>query len=125
MTVSAGANAKVELLVTESDTAIALRSGDVAVLATPRVVQICEEATIKALGAQLGPGRTSVGLRVEITHIAPNAVGSRVTATATLERCEGKRLLFNVSVNDECGLVAAGRVTRVVVDPVTFLDNAR
>ena len=39
-----------------------------------------------------------------------------VTAEATLEKVEGRRLTFTVSVNDNRGLVAAGRVTRVVVD---------
>jgi predicted thioesterase len=52
-------------------------------------------------------------------------VGSRVVATATLERCEGRRLVFNVSVNDPCGLVAAGRITRVVVGSTAFMEKAR
>jgi fluoroacetyl-CoA thioesterase len=47
------------------------------------------------------------------------------SATATLDRVEGRRLTFNVSVNDHCGLVAAGKVTRVVVERDRFLDKAR
>jgi predicted thioesterase len=48
-----------------------------------------------------------------------------VTATATLERAEGRRLVFSTSVNDARGLVAAGRVTRVLVDAASFLEKAR
>jgi fluoroacetyl-CoA thioesterase len=78
--------------------------------------------------AALGPmpaGETTVGLRIEITHLAPIAVGSSVIATATLERCEGRRLVFSTSVNDTRGLVAAGRVTRVLVDTASFMEKAR
>ena len=109
----------------DSDTATALHSGDVAVLATPRLVSLCEEATREAIVGQLQPGHTTVGTRVELSHLAPVAVGSTVRATATLERSEGKRLLFNVAVNDDSGLVAAGKITRVMVDRDRFLEKAR
>jgi fluoroacetyl-CoA thioesterase len=120
-----GLCAQVELLVSDADTASALGSGDVPVLATPRVVALCEEATLRALAPELRPGQTSVGFRVEITHLAPVSVGSSVVASASLERIEGKRLVFSVTVNDKCGLVAAGRVTRVLVDLATFMEKAR
>jgi predicted thioesterase len=120
-----GLCAQVELLVSDADTASALGSGDVPVLATPRVVALCEEATLMALAAEMQPGQTSVGFRVEITHLVPVSVGSAVLASASLERIEGKRLVFSVTVNDKCGLVAAGRVTRVLVDLDTFMEKAR
>lgn len=125
MSVTAGLTGQVELSVTDADTARALGSGDVDVLATPRVVALCEQATVEAIRPKLGPGQTSVGFRVEITHLVPVLVGRTVVATAALERVEGKRLTFNVSVTDTCGLVAAGRVTRVLVDRAAFLDKAR
>ncbi len=125
MPVNVGVQAVVELVVAAEDTARAMRAGDVAVLGTPRVVALCEEATMRALGDHLDKGRTSVGSRVELSHVAPVAVGTTVRATATLERTEGRRLVFNVSVSDACGVVAAGRVTRVVVDKAQFIDKAR
>jgi predicted thioesterase len=125
VSVKVGVQAVVELLVTAGDTAQAMRAGDVAVLGTPRVVALCEEATMLALSHHLKAGHTSVGSRVELSHVAPVAVGSLVRATATLERTEGRRLVFNVSVSDASGLVAAGRVTRVVVDKDHFLHKAR
>lgn len=125
VTVKSGVHASVELTVAEADTASYMRSGEVGVLATPRVVALCEEAALSALSDQLGPGETSVGARVEISHLAPVAVGSRVRATATLERSEGRRLIFSASVTDACGLVAAGKVTRVIVNKSSFLSKAR
>ncbi len=52
-------------------------------------------------------------------------MGNTVVATATLERCEGRRLVFNTSVTDACGLVAAGKVTRVLVQTERFMEKAR
>jgi fluoroacetyl-CoA thioesterase len=120
-----GVQGQVELLVGDADTAIAAGSGDVAVLATPRVVALCEEAACRAVADRLKPGETTVGLRIELTHIAPTQVGSTVRAEATLDRTEGRRMMFTVSVTDACGLVAAGKLTRVVVERASFLDKAR
>jgi fluoroacetyl-CoA thioesterase len=120
-----GLCAQAELEVTEADTALAVGSGDVPVLATPRLVALCEQAAAEALRPQLAAGQTSVGFRVEITHLVPVLVGSRVVAVAAFERADGKRVVFNVSVTDKCGLVAAGKVVRVVVDSATFMEKAR
>jgi predicted thioesterase len=118
-----GLGGKATLDVGEGDTAIAMGSGDVPVLATPRIVALAEEASIRALEGRLGDGETTVGMRVQMDHLAPTKVGQRVRAEATLRRVEGRRLTFTVSVNDERGLVAAGTVTRVLVDRQRFLDR--
>lgn len=124
MPLQVGANAEVELTVADDDTALNLGSGDVMVLGTPRVVALCEEASCLAVAASLEPGTTTVGMRVQLDHLAPVKVGSTVTAEACLEKIEGRRLTFTVSVNDARGLVAAGKVTRAVVDRRLFLDKA-
>ena len=118
-----GLTASVEMTVTEADTAIAFRSGSVPVVATPRIIALCEEASILALDGLLGDSETSVGMRVQIDHVQPTAIGSVVTATATLEKVEGRRLTFTVNARDARGLVAAGRVTRVVVDVERFMEK--
>jgi predicted thioesterase len=120
-----GVHAEVVHVVTDADTAASMHSGDVPVLGTPRVVSLCEEASIEALAGLLTESQTSVGTRVEIAHLAPVAVGSTVRAAANLERSEGRRLIFSVSVTDACGLVAAGKVTRVVVERDHFVAKAR
>jgi predicted thioesterase len=122
--VEPGLSAQVELTVGEGDTAIALKTGDVNVLATPRVVCLCEEATVLALEGQLAPGQTSVGHTVQLDHVAPSRVGTRVTAEATLQKVNARRLTFTVSVADDKGLVAAGIVTRVIVDHDRFIESA-
>ena len=113
------------LVVGESDTALALRSGDVDVLATPRLIALCEEAACLAVAGALGDGHTSVGVRVQFDHLAPVRMGSEVAAEAILEKVEGRRLVFTVTATDAAGLVGAGKVTRVVVDSEGFLAKAR
>lgn len=114
-----------KLEVTEADTAIAMGSGSVAVLATPRIVALCEQATCAALAGHLPEGTTTVGMRVQLDHLQPTGVGGTVEAEALLEKIEGRRLTFMVSASDTKGLVAAGRVTRVLVEVDRFMDKAR
>lgn len=117
-----GLTARVDLGVGEPDTAIALGSGDVPVLATPRVLALCEEATVLAIAEALEGSSTSVGTRVEIDHLIASRVGEEVTARAELVKVDGRRLIFDVSVTNADGdVVAAGRVHRAVVDRARFL----
>lgn len=119
-----GLTGSVSLDVAADDTAEALGSGDVPVLATPRLVGLCEQASLAALGPAVSADQTTVGMRVHVDHLAPTQVGGVVTAEATLEKIEGRKLTFTVSVRDRRSLVAAGRVTRVVVDRDRFLAKA-
>ena len=125
MTLAPGLTASVTLVVSDSDTALALRSGDVAVLGTPRLIALAEQASIEAITGDLPDGRTTVGYQVQLAHLTPTAVGGTVVAEATLEQVEGRRLTFRVSVNDARGLVAAGRITRVIVERARFLERAQ
>ena len=124
MALRPGLSAIAKMTVTESDTATALGTGDVPVLATPRVAQLAEDATVQAVASNLDDGTTTVGYRLQLDHLAPTAVGGQVHAEAILESVEGRRLTFRVSVNDGRGLVAAGRITRVIVERNRFLEKA-
>ena len=125
MPVQPGLCGHIELVVAESDTAVAFHTGDVSVLSTPRLVALCEEAAVTAVQGCLPEGETTVSMRIQMDHLAPTAVGGLVKADARLEKVEGRRLKFSVSVNDERGLVAVGKVTRVVVERERFLDKSR
>lgn len=124
MPVQSGLSATVELVVGEADTALALRTGEVPVLATPRLLAMCEEAALAAVRPELAEGQTTVGMKVQLDHLAPSAVGHRVVAEAVVEKVNGRRVTFTVSVNDDRGLIAVGRVTRVIVDAEHFVAKA-
>jgi fluoroacetyl-CoA thioesterase len=111
----AGASARVALTVTDADTALAMRSGDVPVLATPRVLALAEEAAVAAVRGALRPGETTVGAQVELAHLRPTRVGASVVAEAHLEAVEGRRLRFAFRVTEGGTEVARGRHLRVVV----------
>lgn len=119
-----GLSAMVTLVVEASDTAAAIGSGDVPVLATPRIIALVEQASVEAVADDLAPGTTTVGYEVQLSHLAPTPVGTKVNGESTLEKIDGRWLTFRVSVNDERGLVAAGRITRVIVVRERFLERA-
>ena len=123
MNVAAGLRGEARLVVGETDTAIALGSGDVNVLGTPRLVALFEQATVDALRNMLDDGQSSVGMRVQIDHLQPTPIGAEVVVEAVLDKVEGRRITFSVTANDSGGLVAAGKVTRVVVDVERFMSK--
>jgi fluoroacetyl-CoA thioesterase len=123
MNVAVGLKGEVRHVVGDEDTARALGSGEVDVLGTPRLVALLEQATVDALRGVLDESQTSVGMRLQIDHLQPTPVGAEVVAEAHLEKIEGRRISFNVSASDSGGLVAAGKVTRVVVEVDKFLSK--
>ena len=120
----AGLTASVELTVTAADTAESLGSGDVPVLATPRVVALVEAATVAVVAAHLAEGQTSVGTRIELDHHAASLVGATVVAEARLATVDGRALGFEVVLREGTTIAAQGRVERVVVDRDRFLAKA-
>ena len=123
MKVETGLRGKATLVVTTDDTARALGSGEFDVLGTPRLIALCEEATMSALSDQLDEDSSSVGVRIRVDHLQPTPVGASVTADAVLDKIDGRRLTFTVSVSDSGGLVAAGKITRAVIDRASFLSK--
>ena len=111
------------MVVGDQDTARALGSGDVDVLGTPRLLALCEEACCRCVASMLPPGATTVGMKVRLDHLQPSPVGTKVVADAVLSKVEGRRLTFNVSASDDRGLLAVGKVVRVVVDVERFMSR--
>ena len=108
----------------EDDTAVALGSGDVPVLGTPRLLAWCEAATCAAVAPGMPETTTTVGTRVMLEHLHPTPVGSPVDVTAVLAHTDGRLLRFEVVVRDGAGkVVAHGEVTRVAVQRDRFLTR--
>ncbi len=104
----------------EADTALALGSGDVPVLGTPRVLALLEQATVAAVADSLAAERTTVGARIEIEHLLPSSVGDRVVASATLSDVLGRRLTFEVRLTERGRLLASGSIVRVIAERRRF-----
>jgi fluoroacetyl-CoA thioesterase len=123
MNLETGMRGDAKLVVTDDDTAAALGSGDVAVLGSPRLVALCEEATVNAVAGALDEGTSTVGMRIRLDHLQPTPVGAEVRAEAVLDRIDGRRLTFTVSAEDSGGLIAAGKITRAIIDVERFMTK--
>lgn len=123
-----GTSAELDFQVTESDLSTALGSGDVPVLATPRLLAWLEATTVAALGAALPAGSTSVGVAVEIDHTAASPLGAEVRTAATIRHVEGKIILFEVDAvhvraDQEPVVIGHGTISRAIVDREKFLSR--
>lgn len=119
----AGASARVELSVADADTAQTLGSGDVPVLATPRVLALVEAASVAATARKLAPGTTTVGTRVDLEHRQATPIGRTVVAEAVVIEVDGRRIRFRVTVSDGDDVVAEGILDRAIVDRQRFLSR--
>jgi len=120
MTLSPGLTGHASMTVGTRDTAPRVGSGRIAVLATPIMINLIEEAALAAVEQHLEPGQQSLGTRLEVTHIAATPVGMSVTATAELVAVDGRSLSFRVEARDERDLIGEGTHDRVVVTAEKF-----
>jgi len=121
--IEAGLSAAVSFTVDGASTAVALGSGDVAVLGTPKVVALIEEAAVAALAGQLPPDSTTVGTHIAVDHLKATAVGATVVATATVTDAQGRAITVTATVTEANSVVAKATHTRVIVDRKGFLDS--
>jgi fluoroacetyl-CoA thioesterase len=135
MALAPGLRASLRVVVSEPDTAAEVGSGDVPVLATPRLLALAEAASVAALGENLAPGMTSVGTAVSLEHRRASPVGAEIDVEAELTEVDGRRLVFSFIVrqsppqsgrqdaggDDEDLVVGAGTVERVMVHREKFL----
>ena len=112
-----------ELTVTDAVTAIAMGSGDMAVLATPAMMALMENAAMLAVADHLPEGSTTVGGHISTSHLKPSKVGETVTATATVTRVEGKKIEFKVEAHCGDTLLGEGTHLRFIVDREKFMSR--
>ncbi|MDF1595388.1 MAG: hotdog domain-containing protein [Acidimicrobiia bacterium] len=112
-----------QAVVAEADTAIALGSGSVPVLATPRLVAWLEAAAVAALACAIPDGSTTVGTHIDLRHTAPTAVGRQVDVVATVSSVEGRTIAFELQAQDGGKPIASGLHLRVIVDAERFLNS--
>ncbi len=115
-----GLKGSTEILVGTRDTAPHVGSGKIKVLATPVMVGLMEEAALNAVEGLLPEGHQTVGIRLEISHVAATPVGMRVRAHAELIKVDGRKLTFRVSAEDEKEPIGEGVHERIVVNVARF-----
>ena len=115
-----------KFLVTKNLLASEVGSGLVAVFATPMMIANIEGTAAGSVAPQLGEGKTTVGTRIDVTHVAatPEGMEVRIETELTAVSPNGKALTFKVAAYDEAGLIGEGTHERVVVDKERFEQKA-
>lgn len=111
------------LIVTAQDTALYQGSGDMEVLATPRMMALMENAAMLAVKDELPEGSTTVGGHIESSHLRPSKVGAEITATATVTKVEGKKIYFDIKAQMNDIIIGEGTHLRFIVDREKFLSR--
>ncbi|MBE6241683.1 MAG: hypothetical protein E7115_09350 [Bacteroidales bacterium] len=104
--------------VADNETAEILGSGGLPVYATPSMICHMELAAF-SLAAQ--HGHQTVGTKVNISHLRACRPGTEVKITAQLTEIDGRRLEYNIKVEDEKGLLGEGSHQRFIIDPERFM----
>lgn len=118
-----GLTGSAEMVVGTSDTAPRVGSGRIAVLATPKMINLMEEAALSAVEHLLPEGKQSLGTHIDVSHVAATPVGMKVTADAELTGVDGRKLTFFIRARDEMDVIGEGHHERVVVTASSFQDR--
>ena len=124
-TLTPGLSAEVSITVGEADTASKWGSGLVPVYSTPALVGLMEAAAVKALEGQLEAGKTTVGGRIDVRHLAATPVGMSVKARAELTAVDGRKLTFQVEAWDEIEKIGEALHERFLVDTQKFVAKVQ
>ena len=117
----------VKKTVTEDMTAAALGSGGLPVFGTPYLIAMIESAAFTYLQRELPEGKSTVGTKVDVSHVSPSPVGMEITASVEVTdiSANGKLIDFRASVADTAGLIGEGTHQRAIVTVDRFMDKCQ
>jgi fluoroacetyl-CoA thioesterase len=118
--VQPGLKGQLSLTVGEEHTAKHLGSGSASVLATPQMVLLMERASVSAVDPLLPDGYRTVGVALDVRHLAPTPMGFDVCATSELIEVDDRRLVFRVWAHDGVDLVGEGTHRRAIISVQQF-----
>jgi fluoroacetyl-CoA thioesterase len=118
--ITAGLTGTSQLLVGPEHTAPFVGSGRIPVLATPVMINVIEAAALNAAEHLLPAGHQSLGIHLDVSHVAATPVGLLVTATATVLHVQGRTITFQVEARDQVEVIGSGTHQRVVVSVARF-----
>ncbi len=114
--VKPGVTGEKVITVTEAQSARHLGSGTIRVFATPAMIALMEQAAVEAIDRLLPAGQASVGVALNIRHLAATPIGQQVRARAEVTAVDGRQVIFKVQAWDENELIGEGTHTRFVID---------
>lgn len=125
MKITVGQDLIQEFVVQEQHTAAHVGSGALLVLATPMMIAFIENTALKLLGQSLEEGYSSVGIMVDIRHLAPSPLGNKIHVRVMVEQVEGEKVTLKAEVWDGKTLVGSGTHQRYLIEVPRFLERVR
>ena len=116
-----GIEGRQSCIVTNDKTAESLKSGTLPVLATPALAALMEETCYKSVEQFLEEGCTTVGSHLDLHHVKPTGIGSKVDCKSVLETVDGRHLVFAITAHDEAGEIGKASHERYIINTEKFL----
>ncbi|ACL74474.1 thioesterase family protein [Ruminiclostridium cellulolyticum] len=123
MELKVGLTGNAEVLVSESNTAKKMGSGNLDVFATPAMIALMEKAASMAVQPYIGESSSTVGTMIDVKHIAATPIGMNVAARAELIEIDGKKLIFSVEAFDGKDKIGEGRHERFIINTQKFITK--
>ena len=121
MELKPGITNKTETIVTKELCANAWGSGGLEVYATPAMIALMENTAWASVEPCMEEGRSTVGTKLDVSHLSASPVGARITCESELVEIDGRRLVFKVSASDDVGLIGEGMHERFIINTEKFM----
>ena len=121
MELKPGIKACKEIIVTKELCADAWGSGGLPVYATPAMIALMENTAWASVEPCMEEGRSTVGTKLDVSHLSASPVGARITCESELIEAEGRRLVFRVKASDDAGLIGEGMHERFIINEDKFM----
>lgn len=125
MELHVGLRGEARVKVDESNTAVRFGSGSVLVFATPAMIGLMEKAALTSVDPLLGEGMATVGVELNVKHLAATPMGMDVAAVSELIEIDGKRLVFRVEAFDAKEKIGEGVHQRYIISLAKFMDRVQ
>ena len=119
-----GITGRAEDTVTEVRTAAYMGSGGLRVYATPRMTAMMEYTAWSSVEPYMEDGMSTVGTRLDISHVSASPVGAHITFESELTEIDRRKLVFTVKAYDDAGLIGEGTHERFIIDNAKFMSRA-
>jgi predicted thioesterase len=100
----------------DSPRAIGFLGESMRVYSTPSMVKDIEYTSLELIQEHLDEGESSVGIHVEVDHLAATPLGHWVEVTVEIASVEGRKVTLDAEVRDAIETVGRGRHVRFVID---------
>jgi predicted thioesterase len=115
---------KQQVIVSHSNSAAAVGSGLLEVFSTPSMIALMENAASGSVQKYLEPGKTTVGISINVKHLSPTALGMTVECESELVEVDGRRLVFKITAIDRVGVIGTATHERMIIDAKPFMEKA-